>query len=147
VITGVLDPASDLPAEQRTLAWYLGALDRRDRIIRTWEQFFEDVDALVLPPALTSAFTHRETGAPLEVDGETVSYWEHGRLVAFANLAGLPALVAPAGLDDEGLPVGVQIVGPRWSELRLLEIGRELERAGILPGFRAPRGFRAPPGD
>jgi amidase len=137
-ITGVLDPTSDLPAERRTLAWYLGALDRRDRLARTWAEFFEDVDALLLPPALTGAFTHRETGGPLEVDGETVSYWEHGRLVAFANLAGLPALVAPAGQDEGGLPVGIQIVGPRWSEMRLLEIGRELERAEILPGFRAP---------
>ena len=40
-----------------------------------------------------------------------------------------------------GLPVGVQLVGPLWSEPRLLGIARELERAGVLPGFRAPPGF------
>lgn len=45
----------------------------------------------------------------------------------FCNLTGLPGLAAPAGLDDDGLPVGVQIVGPRWSEMRLLEIAGELE--------------------
>ena len=42
------------------------------------------------------------------------------------NLTGLPAVVAPAGQDDEGLPVGVQIVGPRWSEMRLLGVCRAL---------------------
>ena len=44
-------------------------------------------------------------------------------------------------LDPDGLPVGVQLVGPRWSEPRLLGIARELERAGVLPGFRPPPGF------
>jgi Asp-tRNA(Asn)/Glu-tRNA(Gln) amidotransferase A subunit family amidase len=56
------------------------------------------------------------------------------------NVAGLPALVAPAGHDEDGLPVGIQIVGPRWSEMRLLAIGRALEQERILPGFRAPPG-------
>ena len=46
--------------------------------------------------------------------------------------------VAPAGADDEHLPIGVQIVGPRWSELRLVEVGRALEAVQVLPGFRPP---------
>src|SRR5262245_21049600 len=59
-ITGAFDPG----AEPRTLAWYLEALDRRDRAIAAWETFFADHDALLLGPALTTAFTHREPGAP-----------------------------------------------------------------------------------
>lgn len=139
-ITGVFEPEADLRAEQRTLVWYLDALDRRDRFVQIWEAYFEDVDALLLPPAPTSAFTHRETDAPVEVDGAPVSYWGHGRPVAFANLTGLPGLVVPAGRGDDGLPIGLQIVGARWSELRLLELARELDRAGMLPGFQAPPG-------
>jgi len=54
------------------------------------------------------------------------------------NLTGLPGLAVPAGLDEQGLPVGLQIVGPLWSELKLLEIARVLEQAGVLPGFQAP---------
>jgi amidase len=138
--TGAFDPQSGLRPEQRTLAWYLAALDRRDRASGTWEAYFEDVDALILPTALTSAFTHREIGAPVDVDGEAVSYWAYGRLVAFCDLTGLPGLAVPAGLGDDGLPIGIQVVGPRWSESRLLEIAGELERAGILPGFQAPPG-------
>jgi amidase len=48
--------------------------------------------------------------------------------------------VAPAGQDDDGLPIGVQIVGPRWSDLRLCAIARAFESARLLPGFRAPPG-------
>jgi amidase len=139
-ITGVFDPSAGLRDEQRTLAWHLDALDRRDRFVAAWQMFFEDVDALILPSAMSTAFTERETGAPIEVDGKTVSYWENGRLVVFSNLTGLPGLTVPAGLDEQGLPMGVQIVGPRWSEMRLLEIARRLERSDILPGFQAPPG-------
>jgi amidase len=49
-------------------------------------------------------------------------------------------LTVPAGSDDQGLPFGIEIVGPRWSEIRLLRIARELERAEILPGFQRPAG-------
>jgi len=52
-----------------------------------------------------------------------------------------PALTVPAGRDEAGLPIGVQIVGPRWSEIRLLEIAAELEESGILPGFAKPPGY------
>jgi Asp-tRNA(Asn)/Glu-tRNA(Gln) amidotransferase A subunit family amidase len=67
------------------------------------------------------------------VDGVTIDYWQQPALATPWNLTGSPALSVPAGLDDDGLPIGVQIVGPLWSELRLLEIARELERAGVLP--------------
>jgi amidase len=140
-ITGLFDPQADLRDEQRTLAWYLDALERRDRFIAVWQAFFQDLDGLILPPAMTTAFTHRESGAPLDIDGETVSYGEQGRLLVFCNLTGLPGLAVPADLDDDGLPVGVQVVGPLWSEMGLLEIARELEQAGILPGFQPPPGY------
>jgi amidase len=74
----------------------------------------------------------------IEIDGREVDYWEQGGPMVFANLTGLPALVAPAGRDHDGLPVGIQLVGPRWSELRLLAIARRLEEAGVLPGFEVP---------
>jgi len=137
-ITGIFDPGATLRDEQRSLAWYLDALARRDRFAATLDRFFERVDALILPAAMSTAFTHRETGAPIEVDGTPVNYWALGEALVFCNLTGLPSLVVPAGADNEGLPIGIQIIGPRWSELRLLDIARALERARILPGFRSP---------
>src|SRR5262249_11713672 len=137
-ITGIFAPDSELRDEQRTLAWYLEALDRRDRFIAAWEAYFDGVDALVLPAAIANAFTHRDAGAPLDVDGRRVPYWEIARPLVSCNLTGHPALAAPAGLDGDGLPIGVQIVGPRWSDARLVCIARALEQAGILPGVRPP---------
>jgi amidase len=122
----------------KDLAWYFAALDRRDRLAAIWDRFFRDFDVLLMPPAMTTAFPHCEPGAPLNVDGKRVAYFGQGAVLAMGNLAGLPALVAPAGQDDEGLPVGVQIVGPRWSEMRLLSVCRALESVQALPGFRPP---------
>jgi amidase len=140
-VTGVFDPEAELREEQRTLAWYLDALTRRDRFAAAWEDFYRHLDALLLPPAMTTAFTHRDVGAAVDVDGRPADYGGHGALLVFCNLTGLPALTVPAGLDADGLPVGVQLVGPRWSEPRLLGIARELERAEVLPGFQPPPGF------
>jgi amidase len=133
LLSAITSPRSD-----RDLAWYFAALGQRDRFLALWESFFRDFDALLIPPAMTTAFPHCEPGAPLIVDGKRAEYFGQGGVLAMINLAGLPALVAPAGHDDDGLPIGVQIVGPQWSERRLLSVGRELESAEILPGFQPP---------
>jgi amidase len=116
------------PEHQRSATWYLEALGRRDGFITVWEAFFHEVDALILPAGMRGAVAEND------VSGQT----ESSRLHGFANLTGLPALVAPGGTDEDGMPIGVQVVGPRWSEMGLIEIARELERAGILPGFAIP---------
>jgi amidase len=139
-ITGIFDPAARLREEQRSLAWYLAALDERDRFAAAWDRFFADVDVLVLPAGMTVAFAHSDPGAPVDVDGRTVPYGDHGRPYAALNLVGLPALAAPSGHTEDGMPVGVQLVGPRWSEPALLALARRLEATGILPGFRPPPG-------
>jgi amidase len=140
-VTGLFDPTAELPDEHRTLAWFLSALDRRDEFVSAWEAFFSDIDGLIVPPAMTTAFTHRAPGASLEVDGSEAEYGGNGQTLVIFNLTGQPGLVAPAGHDGDGLPIGIQIVGPRWSEMRLLAMARALEEAGILPGFRPPPGY------
>ncbi len=137
-ITQIFDPNADLSDEQRSLAHYLKALDLRDRLTGAFEDYFGEIDALVLPASMTVAFPHTENDL-IDVDGEPVSYAQQGYQLVFANVTGLPALAAPAGYDD-GLPVGVQLVGPRWSEPDLLGIARTLESTGVLPGFTAPPG-------
>jgi amidase len=136
--TGAFDPSAELPDEQSTLAWYLQALSRRDLVTGAWHEFFRDVDVLLAPPAMTTAFPHQPSGEPFDVDGKQVAYADQGLSLVFANVAGLPALVAPAGADDGGLPVGIQFVGPAWSDLKLVDVAYELEQTGVLPGFRPP---------
>jgi amidase len=128
--TGVFDPDAHLPGEHRTLAWFLTALDRRDRFINAWSDYFEGYDALIMPPGTTTAFTHDSTA---DIGQETQ--------LVFADLAGLPGLAVPAGHDENGLPIGVQIIGPQWSDMALLDIAAAFEGAGILPGFSRPPGY------
>lgn len=111
---------------------YFMALDRRDDFIRTWELFFDDWDALLCPVAMVTAFPHCDTDTPLMVDGQEVNYWRVIGHCAPFNFTGHPAAVVPIGLDPEGLPIGVQIVGRRWSEERLLAI------AGLLAEITGP---------
>jgi amidase len=131
---------SEITSEQssKSLAWYFAALDQRDRFITAWETFFRDFDALLLPPGMTTAFPHCEPGSPLRVDDQRAEYFAQGAPLAMANLVGLPVLAAPVGHDEDGLPIGVQLVGRRWSEMRLLAIGHALETARVLPGFTPP---------
>ncbi len=62
--------AADIP-----LARYFEALQRRDRFIVGWEQFFTTWDAILCPASMTTAFPHCPTNTPLTVDGHEVPYW------------------------------------------------------------------------
>lgn len=122
-----------------TLAQYLEALHRRDQSIAAWEQFFEKWDVLLCPPSMMTAFPHCEPGAPLSVDGQEVSYWMVSAHSALFNYTGHPAVVLPYKLDRDGLPIGVQLVGKRWNESRLLGIAKALTR--VTGEFRWPPGY------
>ena len=139
-LMGVFDPTSELSDERRSLAWYLQALSRRDAITGAWHEFFRDADVLIVPAALTTAPKH-PTGDMLDIDGTEIPAYAQGAPLVFANLGGLTVLTAPAGTDDDGMPIGVQLVGPAWSDLKLIDIAYELEQAGILPGFTPPPGY------
>ena len=122
-----------------TLAHYLEALHIRDQSIAAWEHFFEKWDVLLCPPSMMRAFPHCEPGAPLHVDGQEVAYWmvsAHGTLF---NYTGHPAVVLPYQLDRNGLPIGVQMVGKRWSESRLLAMAKALSE--VTGAFQRPPGY------
>ncbi len=122
-----------------TLSAFLEALDERDRFITAWERFFDDWDVLLCPPVVCTAFTHRKSGEPITIDGRQQDYWTMLDYCCPFNLTGHPAGVLPIGFDSQGLPIGVQAVGKRWSDLRLLAIMRLL--AAHTDGFRQPPGF------
>jgi amidase len=130
------------PEEQErptTLAQYLEALDRRDQSVLVWEQFFEKWDALLCPPSMVTAFPHCEPGSQLHVDGQEVIYWMvsgHGTLF---NYTGHPAVVLPYKLDRDGLPIGIQLVGKRWDESRLLAMAKAI--SDVTGPFQRPPGY------
>ena len=91
------------------------------------------------PVAMTTAFAHCEPGTSIEVDGKQQNYWMLPAYGAVFNYSGHPALAMPCGQDRNGLPIGLQIVGRRWSESRLLGIATAM--APFACGFRSPPGY------
>ena len=88
---------------------------------------------------LIGMIPHCETGSPLQVDGQEVIYWMvsgHGTLF---NYTGHPAVVLPYKLDHDGLPIGVQLVGKRWDEARLLAMAKAISE--VTGAFQRPPGY------
>ncbi len=120
-----------------TPAWsaidYVRATAQRTMLWRAMQALFERVDVLVLPTVPIVAFAAGEIGVT-QIDGVTVD--EHLGWSPFTfpfNLTGLPALTIPTRLRAAGMPVGLQIVGPRYAEAMLLAVGAAYERAIAAP--------------
>jgi aspartyl-tRNA(Asn)/glutamyl-tRNA(Gln) amidotransferase subunit A len=102
-------------------AYYLKAQKARTLLIEAFNELFESYDVLIGPVTPTPAFGLGEnTSDPIKMYLADV-------MTVPASLAGLPALSVPSGETSEGLPVGVQLIGPRRSDARLLALARSME--------------------
>ncbi|MCL5280099.1 MAG: Asp-tRNA(Asn)/Glu-tRNA(Gln) amidotransferase subunit GatA [Planctomycetes bacterium] len=99
-------------------AYYLKALKVRNLIRGDFVRAFERCDCLMMPVAPTTAFKIGE-----KVDDPLTMYLADIYTVA-VNLAGIPGISVPCGFDDGGLPIGLQILTPAFSEAKLLRIAR-----------------------
>lgn len=110
-------------------AWvYLLARRQQNELQQRWLKLTERFDALILPSGPVVAPRHGTS--TMDFGGEKIHYRALlSRFTRLFNLLGWPALTIPNGIDDQGLPVGVQIVGPPDSEIRLLTLGHQLEQA------------------
>ena len=117
------------------------ATEIRQRQRAAWAAFFEHYDAVLAPVMPTAAFPH-DTDRPmterlLDVDGVAVPHFMAAAWCCAIGSALLPVVALPAGPGLAGLPVGVQVIGPFLSDLRLLRIAEVLD-AAAGPGFTAP---------
>ena len=102
-------------------AYYLKAQKARTLLINAYNEAFEKYDALLCAVAPAPAFKFGEkTNDPLQMYMEDV-------MSVPPSMAGLPALAAPAGTSKEGLPIGIQLIGPRKSDQMLLNIAKSVE--------------------
>ena len=104
-------------------AYYLQAQKVRRLISREFQQAFQQVDLILGPTAPTTAF---ELGAKTS---DPVQMYLGDIFTIPAPLAGLPALSVPCGFDDAGLPVGLQLMGPHFSEARLIGAAHRYQQA------------------
>lgn len=127
------------------LGSYLAALARRDALITALDRFLACRDAWLCPVSATPAFTHRASGTarvvePLEVDGRKVEYYTANMSYTTPfNLTGNPVVVLPLTRSEQGLPIGVQVVGRRWHDMRLLAVATRLSE--LTGPFKLPPGF------
>ncbi len=95
--------------------WFI-LLDKQLRLRRQWQALFEHFDAVVAPAFGTVAYPHIDTPdmatSTLMIDGEATPYGAQIAWPGVATFANLPATATPIGRTREGLPIGVQVIGP-----------------------------------
>ncbi|KJC55754.1 amidase [Bradyrhizobium sp. LTSPM299] len=118
---------------------YARAAATQTRIYRAFQAFFEQCDVLISPTITLSPRPWSEL-YPTEIDGEpTTSYFHWLALAYGVTLAGHPAISLPVGVDEAGMPFGLQIVGPRGGDAIVLAVAAALEAAfAAAPDLRRP---------
>ncbi|MBZ5666832.1 MAG: amidase [Acidobacteriia bacterium] len=103
------------------LAAWLGRDELREKILLQMRKY----PVLICPTAAIPAFRHGER--EWQVEGKTVKYLDAWSYCEWFNLLGFPAAVVPMGFSEEGLPIGVQIVGRPWEDEVVLAVAARLE--------------------
>jgi amidase len=151
VIAGARTAAAQLSPEDKSLAaerlrgmtqshrdWVLddGA---RARLRAQWRELFKSFDAVICPIMPTSAYPHdhspEQEKRRINIDGKDHVYPDQLAWPGIATLPGLPATAIPLGLSPDGLPVGVQILGPWLEDRTPLKLAELIERefGGFIP--------------
>jgi amidase len=135
------DAAETLRAQTMSHRDWLGFHEARERLRWAWQRLFEEYDLVVMPIAATSAFPRDEgpmNARRIDVDGETQGHFQQLFWAGLTGVPHLPSTVVPAAPDANGLPIGVQLVGPAYGDRVTLGAAAALEAAGFA--------FRPPPG-
>ncbi|WP_048834152.1 amidase [Nocardia cyriacigeorgica] len=113
---------------------------RRELHRQGWSRLFAEFDAVVCPITPTPAFPHNHDGGldnrRIDIDGTQYPYFDQLVWAGMATMPGLPATAIPTGRSPEGLPVGVQLIGPRFEDRTPLRLAELLEEK--IGGFQAP---------
>ncbi len=109
---------------------WLAANEQRARAQAAWTEVFADVDVMIAPIQPVAAFPHdvdRPYGKrTLLVNGSDDPYRNILFWAGLATMPHLPSVAIPIGHTSEGLPVGMQVIGPKWSDHKILSMGEEI---------------------
>ena len=127
-------------AGSMTLADRAWAHLAQTRLARQFAKVFDDFDLIVAPTSPVSPF-HWTTLYASEVDGQPMrNYYHWLALTYIPTLATNPALSLPCGLDEAGMPFGLQVIGPLRGDAKLLAMAAALEQAFAAdPALRRPK--------
>ncbi len=113
--------------------------EARTQLRWAWHRFFARHDFLLAPIMPVTAYPHDHASfgqRRILVDGEARPYFEPLFWAGLVGAAYLPATVFPAGVAEDGLPVGLQIIGPAYADMRTIGLAQRLEAMGF--GFTPP---------
>ncbi len=114
----------------------------RQHLRWSWHEFFKDYDVLITPIMPTAAFPHdhRDFGErTIKIDNEERPYFDQVFWAGLTGVSYLPSTVIPTGLNGDGLPIGLQIVGPEYADLVTIGVAKGLEGLGF--NFTAPTAY------
>jgi amidase len=139
-VTGTTLPVKADAGQPPGLAAWIRILDRRDKLLVAIDAALSRrFDAFLCPAVIGGAFRHSPPRSPIPIDGEMVdSRFVDHYLFPF-NLLGNPTVVLPAGVDGDGLPVGMQLVGARHRDEELLACARTVD--AVIGAYRPPPGW------
>jgi aspartyl-tRNA(Asn)/glutamyl-tRNA(Gln) amidotransferase subunit A len=116
-------------AGRRVPGWRVWQLMEEVRALRRASAaLFDGIDAIVMPAAAALPWPKDEAFPPV-IDGHAVGPRGHAVYTGWVNAAGLPGLALPCAPSAEGLPIGLQVVGPYGSDAMLLDLGEAFEAA------------------
>lgn len=131
---------------ERIRAWTLSHRDwlfadtARAHLRQSWERLFDEFDVVVCPALPVTAFAHDHSPDPwqrtVEIDGTPYSYGDQLVWAGIATAPGLPSTSVPIAQSSQGLPIGVQIVGPMYGDRTTLRFAELLEKQ--MGGFVTP---------
>ena len=139
---GIRDPAwaAQVMAFTATHGEWLSANEVRARIGERMRVLFEQVDVIIAPATPLCAFPHDHSPFNRRTltlsDGTVIPYRSMLNWIALATACGLPATAIPIGPLANGLPFGVQVIGPRGGDSRTLAVAEAIEQA--FGGFTSP---------
>ena len=108
-------------------AYYMKAQRLRTKVIEDFENAFKCVDVILTPTTPIPPFIAGEEPK------DPLTMYLNDILTVSTNIAGLPGMSVPIGLDRDGLPLGLQLIGPSFEEGRLFQVGQVLEDAAKFP--------------
>ncbi|MFS1514374.1 amidase [Chengkuizengella sp. SCS-71B] len=116
---------------------YMKTLTQREELISSFDMFMDSYEMFILPVSVTAAFPHIKKDKligyqpiykkPVHVDDKLMNYWKAtGAYTNLFNVLANPVVTMPVGLNNDNMPIGVQCVGKRWDDFRLLHLVNQL---------------------
>ncbi|MCR9278608.1 MAG: amidase [Pseudomonadaceae bacterium] len=136
-----LDPNDDsdgarvLRAQVSNYKDWANSNEARTHLRWHWHEFFKNVDLLLTPIMPAAAWPHDHSAfgeRTITVNNEQRPYFEQTFWAGLTGVSYLPSTVIPTGLNGQGLPIGIQIVGPEFGDLQTIGAARLLEQEGFV---------------